>query len=70
MGLYRTEYNIETGEILEVAQRAYQNALDATDVLVLDAEESTPKGYTKLTEKQFNDFKKKELEDILSKEEE
>lgn len=44
--LFRIEFNLETGVRTEIAQRAYRNNDNVDDVLVLDASETAPSGYT------------------------
>ena len=41
--LHRVEYNVSTGERVDIAQAAYRD--DLGDVVVLDAGESPPSGY-------------------------
>lgn len=46
MSLFRTETNLETGDYVEIAQKAYRSDSDSEVVVVLDAFEPVPEGFT------------------------
>lgn len=46
MSLFRTETNLETGDYVEIAQKAYRSDSDPDAVVVLDASEPAPEGFS------------------------